>query len=199
MEPQMQKEARRWEQVEAEVVGDFEVFRVRRQRSRSPRTGAVHSFHVLELPRCVKVVAFTAGGEVVLVSQYRHAAAEITLELPAGRVDDGEDVVAAARRELEEETGFRAAQARHIGDLWPDPAVQGNRVSVIVATGCVQTGERHLDDGEDVAVRTVASEEMAALIARGEITHAQSVAAWFRYTLAAEPSAASSPAASESE
>jgi 8-oxo-dGTP pyrophosphatase MutT (NUDIX family) len=173
--------AKRWQQVDSQVVGDFGVFSVRRTRSRSPRTGDVHEFHVLELPCCVKVIPFTDDGRVVLVEQFRHAVERVTLEFPAGVVEDGEDPVRAALRELEEETGYRAASAELLAEFDPDPAIQANSVKLIIAHGCTADGKRNQDDGEDVAVRLARSEEIDELIRHGVIRHAAAISAWHLY------------------
>jgi ADP-ribose pyrophosphatase len=172
-----------WERIGSAVVGDFEIFRVRRERALSPRTGVAHTFHMLELPRFVQVIPVTAEGDVILVEQFRHAAGTVTLEFPAGRMEPGEAAEAAALRELREETGYVAARAVCVAELWSDPALHRNSVAVVVAAGCVAGGDRALDPSEDLAVRTVRRAEVSRLIACGDIRHATSVAAWYRYVL----------------
>jgi ADP-ribose pyrophosphatase len=178
--------AEQWQRVSSQVVGDFEVFQVRQTRARSPRTGEVHEFHVLDVPCCVKVIPFTDDGRIVLVEQFRHAVQRITLEFPAGVVEDGEDPVRAALRELEEETGYRAASAELLVEFDPDPAIQANSVQLIVARGCTADGERHQDHGEDVGVRLVVPEEIDELIGQGVIRHSVAISAWYLYQLACE-------------
>jgi ADP-ribose pyrophosphatase len=180
----MKWQSREWQIVDERQAGDYEVFSVRRIRSRSPRDGAEHTFHVLDLPSSVKVIALTPDDEVILVEQFRHAVERLTLEFPAGRIDDGEDAVRAALRELEEETGYRAEHAECVAELFVDPALQASTVSIIVARGCVRNGDRDLDDSEDVAVHVVARDAVVGLIERGEIRHAASLAAWLRFQMA---------------
>jgi ADP-ribose pyrophosphatase len=172
-----------WERVGTERLADYEVFAVRRHTARSPRTGDVHRFHVLDVPECAVVIALTDDGRVVLVEQYRHAVQRVSLEFPAGVMDEGEDAVTAALRELEEETGYCAGQAELLARFDPDPAIQSNAVSVVVARGCTLAGERDQDDGEDVAVRLVAVDDVAELIASGEIRGAPAITAWSLYEL----------------
>ena len=172
-----------WPRLASDVLADYEIFRVRRDRVRSPRTGAVLDRHVLEVPDWVNVVPVTRDGRIVLVEQYRFGTRAVTLELPAGIVEPGEDVCAAGLRELEEETGYRAATGRLLGFVEPNPALQNNRSAVVLAEDCVPEGRAALDEGEDVRVRVVEPAQVRKLIARGVIRHAIAIAAWYRYEL----------------
>ena len=173
--------ARTWDSIEDEVVGDYDAFSVRRHVMRSPRTGKLHAFHVVEVPLCVQVIPFTVDGRVVLVEQYRQGVQRVSLEFPAGVVEDGEDPVAAAVRELEEETGYCTEHAELLGDFDPDPAIQTNAIQIIVAHQCRADGRRCQDDGEDVEVRVVEVGEVGRLIGEGKIRHAASISAWHLY------------------
>lgn len=85
-------------------------------------------FYSLKLPDYVAVVAYTTQGDMVLVRQYRPAIEGATLELPSGLVDGADDAEATARRELEEETGYRAGELQHLGTLYPDTGRLQNRL-----------------------------------------------------------------------
>ena len=65
-----------WEKIDSQEVVDCKILRVRRDRSRSPRTGAVHDFHILEMPDWINVVPVTPEGNVVLIRQFRHGMEE---------------------------------------------------------------------------------------------------------------------------
>lgn len=172
---------RTWDSVENEVVGDFSAFSVRRHVMRSPRTGELHEFHVVDVPTCVQVIPFTPDGRVLLVEQFRQGVQRVSLEFPAGVVEDGEDPVDTAVRELEEETGYCAEAAELLRDFDPDPAIQSNAIKIIVARGCRADGRRAQDDGEDVEVKVVSEEEVGPLIDAGRIRHAASISAWHLY------------------
>ena len=173
--------ARPWDRVNDEVVAEYDVFSIRRHVMRSPRTGDLHEFHVVDVPASVHVIPFTTDGRVILVEQFRQGVQRVSLEFPAGLMEDGEDPVDAAVRELREETGYCAETADVVGDFDPDPAIQSNAIQVIVARGCRQGGERDQDDGEDVAVRVVEPAEIETLIDDGKIRHAACITAWHLY------------------
>jgi ADP-ribose pyrophosphatase len=175
-----------WENVATEVVGEYDVFSVLRHTMRSPRTGGLHEFHVVDVPLCVHVIPFTGDDRVILVEQFRPGVQRMSLEFPAGVVEDCEEPVKAALRELEEETGYRADSAELIGDFDPDPAIQSNAIKVIVARGCAPDGSTQQDDGEDVEVRLVARAEIGELIRSGRIRHAASISAWALYERGAQ-------------
>lgn len=86
-----------WRRASSEIIADCRVFQVRRDLSADPRTGREHDFYVLEAPDWINVVPLTADNEVVMIEQYRHGTEEVTLEIPGGMVDAGEEPQAAAR------------------------------------------------------------------------------------------------------
>lgn len=170
-----------WVRESARVVGDFRIFRVRRDEVRSPRTGQLFDRHVLEVADWVNVVPVTTEGRFVLVEQYRFGTGEVTLEFPAGILDPGEDPCAAGVRELEEETGYRAVSCERILELDANPALQDNRVHIVVARGCTPTGTVAQDEGEDIHVRVATREEVERWVDEGRIRHALAVVTWLAF------------------
>lgn len=90
--------------------------------------GAPEPYYMLELADYVAVVATTVDDQLVLVRQFRPVVGRMTLELPSGHVEPGETPEQAARRELFEETGYKAPQLEHLGTLVPDVGRLANRL-----------------------------------------------------------------------
>jgi 8-oxo-dGDP phosphatase len=96
--------------------------------------GQVAARDVVEHPGAVAVVALDGAGQVLLIRQYRHPAGHLLWEIPAGLRDtDGEDPCATARRELLEETGYRAGDWRVLADVFSSPGILAERVRVFLA------------------------------------------------------------------
>jgi ADP-ribose pyrophosphatase len=171
-------QARDWTRIESERLADYEVFAVRRHTARSPRTGDVHRFHVIDVPPCVVAIPLTHDGRVIMVEQFRHAVQRVTLEFPAGVMEEGEEAVSAAERELEEETGYCAGSVELLAEFDPDPAIQSSAIRVVLARECQAKGEPHQDAGEDVQVRLVERERIPELIRDGTIRAAPAITAW---------------------
>lgn len=135
-------------------------------------------WYVLDYPDWAVVVAMTGDDRVVLVRQWRHAAQCWSLELPGGVMDASDaEAVAAARRELREETGFDAADWRFLYAAHPNPAIQTNRLHVVLATGAYLAGEAALDAGEVMTVEVLPVPEVLGIIRAGGIGQSMHVGA----------------------
>jgi ADP-ribose pyrophosphatase len=148
------------------------LFRPRWDRLSNPRTGEEFDRLVLETPDWVNVVALTRARELVLVEQYRFGSRDLTLEIPGGVLDRGEEHGAAARRELLEETGYTGGAWTYLGAVQPNPAFHDNLCHHWLAEGVERTSVQGLDAGEDIAVRTLPYDEIGAAVTDGRIRHA---------------------------
>jgi 8-oxo-dGTP pyrophosphatase MutT (NUDIX family) len=134
---------------------------------------------ILELRAWANIVALTKDGEVVLVKQYRHGVCESLLEFPGGVVEDGEDPIEGAKRELLEETGYAASKWLQIGQLYPNPAFQTNSLHCFLALDAEQVSTQNLDAGEDIEVHRMPFDELVEMAKRGQFQHALMMAVLF--------------------
>jgi len=105
---------------------------------------------------------------VVIERQYRHAANQFLWELPAGKLDAGEEALTGAQRELEEETGYRAKKWKPLVEYYASPGFLGESMKVFVAEG-LMAGDAHPEDDEDIEFRLVRLSEVIKMIDRGAI------------------------------
>jgi 8-oxo-dGTP pyrophosphatase MutT (NUDIX family) len=170
-----------WRELEREPVADCRIFSVERSIALSPVDATPHTFHRIQSPDWAQIVPITADARVVLVRQYRHGSQRVTLEIPGGLVDPGEDPATAALRECLEETGFRAREAVPLGVVSPNPALFANRLFSFLARDVVperavqNTGTEHTD------VVLVPVADLERLLITGEIDHALVAATLWRY------------------
>jgi ADP-ribose pyrophosphatase len=168
-----------WPHMGCQQVADMRIFRVRLDRTVSPRTGAQRDMAVLDSPDWVNIIAVTPDRHVVCVHQYRHGVRRVTLEIPGGIVHAGEDPGAAGVRELREETGYAGGDPIRLGVVEPNPAFITNRCFTYVVTDARLVGRPDLDEGEDIEVVLLPLADVPAAIADGRITHALVVCAFW--------------------
>lgn len=147
------------------------VARVRIDLVENPRTGERMKRTVLDTRDWVNVVALTPEKRLVMVQQFRFGTGKVTLEIPGGVIDPGEETRAAAERELREETGHTAARWTYLGCVEPNPAFMDNLCHHWLAEDAVRTHALELDPGEDIAVETLELDEVFAHIRAGTIRH----------------------------
>jgi ADP-ribose pyrophosphatase len=105
---------------------------------------------------------------IVVERQYRHAANQFLWELPAGKLDTGEEPLAGAKRELEEETGYKAKKWKPLVEYYASPGFLGESMKIFVADGLV-AGDAHPEDDEQIELRLVKLSEVLRMIEKGAI------------------------------
>lgn len=146
-----------------------------------PRAGGTRKVEVVEHVGGVVVIARPTPATIVLVKQHRHAVNEELWEVPAGMIERGEPPIETARRELIEETGYRAASLRFLWSLYPTPGFCEERIHLFVAEG-LTPGPAAPEDDEEFEIKTWRVEDAWDLVERDELRDAktQIALAWAR-------------------
>ncbi|MGI6574491.1 MAG: NUDIX hydrolase [bacterium] len=133
---------------------------------------------IVEHPGAVAIVALTDKKEIVLIRQYRKAPDEDMWEIPAGKLEPGEDPRQCAIRELWEETGFRAASWEKVFSFYTSPGFSNEIVHLYLARE-LQAGEQHLEADEEINIRVMPFAEALAKLSAGEIRDGKTIIGLF--------------------
>jgi len=136
--------------------------------------GRTATREVVEHPGGVAVVAVTDAGEVFTVRQYRYPFGEVTREIPAGKLEPGEDPLACALRELREETGYVCGRMEPLGVIYASPGVYTEKLHLYLALDLTFVGQK-LDDGEFLHVESTPLQELVSQAASNEIKDAKTI------------------------
>ncbi len=150
-----------------------------------PRDGGVRKVEIVEHVGGVCVIARPTPSQIVLVKQYRAAVGKELWEVPAGMIDRGDAPLDTARRELIEETGYRAQSLRFLWSMYSSPGFCEERIHFFVADG-LTAGEEAPEEDEQFELRTWAIEDAWALVESDELRDAktQIALAWARSAIA---------------
>jgi ADP-ribose pyrophosphatase len=145
------------EQTGSSRAFDGKMLRVRVDEVRLP-SGRQSVREIVEHQGSVVIVPVTADDEVIMIRHYRHATGRTLLELPAGLIDPGEEILETARRELLEETGYAAGTLRHVTTVYVSPGYSEERTSIVLAEECVAVAhEPDPDEPIQILARPLAS------------------------------------------
>ena len=156
-----------------EILHEARKFRVVRIVEKTP-DGQERSREVIRHPGAVVVLPIFDDGRVCLIDNARPAIGRRLIELPAGTLDESEDPAAAAKRELAEETGYRAGSIEILADFYSSPGILDERMYLFAATG-LAVGPTEFDEGEDIRNLVVAWEEAVAMVRDGRIRDAKTL------------------------
>lgn len=141
------------------------------------RSGATIERAFIDHPGAVVVWAEDDDGRVAMIENLRHSVGARLRELPAGTMRPGEDPALTAARELEEETGLRAARIEPLGTFYLAPGSSNERMFAFLARGLTATAQR-LDDDEEICVVWTTREALDADVAAGRVAVASTIATW---------------------
>ncbi|MDD3179928.1 MAG: NUDIX hydrolase [Opitutaceae bacterium] len=162
----------RWHKLGATMHATTRIFDIQRAHYRHPVRQTEKDFFVVDAPDWVNVIALTPEHRLVLVRQFRFGIDAFSLEIPGGVMERGEVPLAAAVRELREETGFTGSRQRLLGSVHPNPAIQSNSCHLVLVEEACRTAALEWDHDEEIEVVTLPVEEVYALARSGGITHA---------------------------
>jgi ADP-ribose pyrophosphatase len=136
--------------------------------------GKTSKREVIKHPGAVAIIPITKEGKLVLVRQYRKALERVLIEIPAGKLEKGEEPLATAQRELEEETGYRAQSMRHIVSFYTSPGFADELIHLYMAEGLEKLEDAaSLDEDEFVDILEVTLEEALEMLEKREIYDAK--------------------------
>ena len=142
-----------WRVIESSMSYEDRWLRVRTDTCQTGQGRVIESYHVIENPEWVNILALTTTGQVVTVREYRHGAGQILRGLPGGVVETwDQSPLAAIQRELLEETGYGGGQFFEIGHSYPNASNQNNILWSFLAINVVQSQNQRLDETENIEI-----------------------------------------------
>lgn len=163
----------------SQVVYNGKVFGIRRDEVVEP-SGIRTTREMITHPGSVVVLPVLPDGRVLLIQQYRYAARQFLWELVAGRMDEGETPVEAAKRELKEETGYRAKSWRVFLEFYPSPGFLEEKMYLLLAEGLI-AGQAEPEEDEKIIARPYTNKQLEEMIRKGKLHDAKTIAGVLYY------------------
>ena len=171
----------KWKVLKSEYLFRRPWLTVRRDCVELPDGRQNPEFYVLEYPDWVNVIAITEDGKFVMERQYRHGLGKTCFEIPAGVIEEGEDPLDAAKRELMEETGYGEGKWRKIMTISGNSSTTDNLSHCYVAEGVRKISGQHLDSTEDLEIVLLDTAQVKDLMVNDQIKQALMAAPLWRY------------------
>lgn len=159
-----------WQKGKRKLRGSYRIFKVYEQVLYHPVTKQKYSAFIIDSQSWVNIIPITTDLKVIMVKQYRFGSDTLSLEVPGGLVEPGEDPATAAKRELLEETGFEGKVIK-IGEASPNPALHPFKCHMFLALDVKQKGAQKLDPNEIIDLQYIPLADIPAYIRTGKINH----------------------------
>ena len=159
--------------IDGEIAYDGGFLKLARDQVRLPNDAIASREYILH-PGAVVILPLLDDGRVLLERQFRYPLGRVFIEFPAGKIDPGEDILACARRELQEETGYTASDWQFVATIHNAIAYSDEHLELFVARGLV-AGPSKLDEGEFLETFTATVPELLDMVRRGEITDVKTI------------------------
>jgi ADP-ribose pyrophosphatase len=167
------------ETLSTQVIFEGRVIKLRVDTVRTA-DGRRSTREIVEHAACIAVIAVDADDNILLVRQYRQAPGKELLEIPAGGIDEGEDIEAAVVREMQEEIGFRPKKVQHLCGFYTTPGFCNEYLYLYLATDLIPD-PLSAEDTAGIAVVRVPVKEVLALIASGKVEDSKTIAGLLFY------------------
>ena len=158
-----------WKIKKAETVLDTHFVSVTKHEAELPDGSQIPDFYTVTIPDAALIVAITSTGHVLLKKEYRLACKTNVIECPAGMVEEGEDPLTTAKRELLEETGYTSEKWTYLGPTWESTSKLTNTMHLFLAEGCTKHSTQHLDTNERIDVFSVPLKKAVSMVMSGQI------------------------------
>lgn len=163
--------------ISSERIYEGAILNLRKDTVTAPKGTAYRE--IVEHNGAVAIVPITDEGKLVMVKQFRYPSGKVILEIPAGKIDEGEtDPLQTAKRELKEETGYTAGNMHYLGKINPSVAYTEEVIHLYAATG-LTPGETSFDDDEALDILEYDFKEAYQMAAGGQMVDAKTIAAIF--------------------
>jgi ADP-ribose pyrophosphatase len=163
--------------IDGELAYDGHFLKVTRDRIKLP-DGSETRREFIRHPGAVVILPLLPDGRVLLERQFRYPNDRVFIEFPAGKIDPGEDPLATAKRELEEETGYTAKEWNFVCTIHNAIAYSDEHLDIFLARDLTQ-GEAKLDEGEFLELFTATVPELLEMVRKGEITDVKTIIGTF--------------------
>ena len=171
---------KKWRILNQEYLYEKQFLTIRKDTVELPNKTIIKDYHIIENRDWVNVIAITDEGLFVFEKQYRYAYGEEVWELPAGKLEKGENSYDAGIRELEEEVGLRAESLIDMGEMYPSCGYTDEIIHLYIAHNVTKV-PRHLDEDENIDIYYFSIDEVEEMIMKGQIKDAKTISLVFKY------------------
>lgn len=158
-----------WKTIKTEEMFTAPFVTVRKDKVQLPDGAVIDDFYTVRIQDAALIVALTEDNRVLLKTEYRYACGCDVIECPAGMVEEGEDPMITAERELYEETGYKSDDWTYLGPTWESTSKLTNTMHLYLARNCLKVSSQHLDINEHMTVTAVPLEEAVNMVMSGAI------------------------------